>query len=425
MQLSSFASSCHTRLITHGLYMCAAFALQYFLPEPVSTSELRDMLLIAVNMPHPRPADALLYFDEQEHKQLLHASSSNTFNSSSCGSTSSSDAAQLVQQLITTAITRRHWDLAPRLAATPAAQQLGLPALTQLLSVCIDVRYAEHVQLTHDFDRYIHDEPRLEAPCFDVLCALPAASGLSASTAASLMRIAVRQQWYELAVRLLALPAAQQLAAPQLFELLLLELQHYRVLQRERASFVEQLTALLLGKQLVPEAARQLLSAGLECGKLTFAMKQAYYLDLESQLTSSDVLQLLQQAAKQGDDDGIFSLARLAAAQEIVDEEGFAAFLQTALDHCIDDSDMTTAVGQLPVLQQLGPDAVLGILQSSLDSFKDNKDEGLVCIRTRSVYSCVADHPAVHSFSTEMLEQLLLKAAQRGCLVESAYQIFP
>jgi hypothetical protein len=412
--------------------MCAPFALQYTLPKTVSTAELRDMLLIAVNMPHPEPAEAILLFDKQQHKQLLYASGSNTSNStsSSGGSSSSSSGsstAQLVEQLITTAVIRRHWRLAPLLAATPAAQQLGLPALTQLLSVCIHLERVpvQHPGLPAGYF-YFPVQPAAQdtvAPCLQLLCALPAAAGMTPSTAASLMRLAVKQQQYKLAERLVALPAAQQLAAPQLFELLLLLLPQNTARLRQhtqRNSLVERLTALPSGKQLAPSAARQLFSMVLEQrpSELSLAMLQLQSLGQEGQLTSSDVLQLLQQAAKQGCGDAIAGIATLAAAQQIDDVDGFAAFLQTALAHGIGESIMTEAVVRLPVLQQLGPHAVLGILQSGLKAFRLDPSRS----HPRSAYRFIVEHPAVSSFSTETLGQLLLEAGQQRCLVDTVHQ---
>jgi hypothetical protein len=230
------------------------------LTQQLSTAELHDLLLVAVNLERPEPAVHILKH-MHKHKQLLYASSD-------CMSDNSSSSVQLVEQLIATAIIREHWKVAPLLAATPAAKQLGVQAVTQLLCLCIQLERIP-VQLPvqdydYDDDSDVYDEDynlieELEAedrkaPCFDALCALPAAQSISANTIASLARLAAKQKQYERACCLCRLPAAQQLLSQQLCELLQLLLLprnlDHRAQQRER--LIRQLLQLQAARELAP-----------------------------------------------------------------------------------------------------------------------------------------------------------------------------
>jgi hypothetical protein len=71
--------------------------VQYDLPEQLSTAELQDLLLVAVNLQQPLPAQHLIVHSWQ-HKQLLWSSSDGALDNCS------SSRVQLVEQLITTAL---------------------------------------------------------------------------------------------------------------------------------------------------------------------------------------------------------------------------------------------------------------------------------------------------------------------------------
>jgi hypothetical protein len=103
--------------------------------------DLQDLLLVAVNLKHPQPLVRILQH-MQQHKQLLYAG----IASSSCTFDNSSSSVQLVEHLTTTALARAHWEAAPMLAATPAAQQLGLQQVSQLLALSIQMEpFVSHV----------------------------------------------------------------------------------------------------------------------------------------------------------------------------------------------------------------------------------------------------------------------------------------
>jgi hypothetical protein len=419
--------------------------LQYTLPEQLTAAELQDLLLIAVNLPHAQPAATILRFDDQ-HQLLLHATGNDASNSTSDGS-SSSNTVQLVEHLITTAIIRGHWRIAALLADTPAAQQLGSAAVAQLLHLCIPLErvHLPAQQFDEDEDNVFGfnqgQPPELEdmAPCFSMLFMLPAVQDLSASTVASLLRLAVKQQQFQLAKALAALPAAQQLPSQELCELLLMLLmlprnedEQQRQL-RQRKRLIIQLSELQSAQHLAPGAMLQLLSVVLlqpppdrsgftsasnPGGPAALYAPQLYHrtplgllfaMDIGSQLTAVELLQLLQLAAEQGGTATVGELARLAPARNIDDVDGFAAFLRAAIAQGIASGDLTYTVESLPVLQQLGADAVHELISM-----------GLAGPRHDRLSSGLLQHPAVSSFSTVMLEQLLLKAAKKRCLTDVA-----
>jgi hypothetical protein len=106
-----------------SLFRCATLHLvvQSTLLQPITATDLRDLLLVAVNLKHPQPARRILQH-MQQHQQLLYAGSSVTTDNSTSNSSSSSSSVQLVDHLITTAIARGRWEVAYMLAGTPAAQ---------------------------------------------------------------------------------------------------------------------------------------------------------------------------------------------------------------------------------------------------------------------------------------------------------------
>jgi hypothetical protein len=421
--------------------LCACTALpplQYNLPEQLTPAELQDMLIIAVNLPHPWAAAAILRYDE-EHKLLLHAKSNTAAAPDSIASSSSIDssAVKLVEQLITTAVIRAHYMLSAELSVTPAAQQLDVTALTQLLYVCIQlervIQPAGHANAIADDDFFFDQphqeaEPDIEAPCFSVLCSVPAVQDISACSLANLMRLAVKQQQFEMAERLAALPAAQQLLSRQLCEVLLLLL----VPQTKLVRWAQQKRLLMKLSEL--ESAQNLGSDALLwllAGVVTQQPHEPpHYLSSQrppqlriladmkigNQLTSTQVLQLLQLAAEQGSSTAISYLSSLEPAQRIDDVEGFAAFLQAAAVQHIPEFDLIKDVASLPVVQQLGADAVYSLIQACLNNTASARNGCEPC----RVWRFLVDHPAVSSFSTAVIEQLLLTAAHRQCLSDMA-----
>jgi hypothetical protein len=144
------------------------------------------------------------------------------------------------------------------------------------------------------------------------LCALPAAQSISASTIASLLRLAVKQQRFEWGVLLCRLPGAQQLPSQQLCELLLQLLLPQRCAE-DRAAELQDLIMALSGlraaRQMSPGAAMQLMSTLIQKSSTKQRTLRAVLDDANapgvlaavgSQLTGGELLQLLQQAADLG-----------------------------------------------------------------------------------------------------------------------------
>jgi hypothetical protein len=389
-------------LLVHVLLLL----LQWPLSWQMTCAELQDLLLVAVNLNQEQLALQLLAHDSG-HNKLLHADAA-------APSSSSSTAAQLVEQLITTAVVRGHTKLAPELAATPAAQQLSTQQVTQLLYMCI--------QLEQPQGTPAYAVPRWDATdsaarrfgalsCFKALSAQQSAQSISASTVGDMMQLAAQQQRLWLGKQLCELPAAQQISLGELCELIVSVLQHKDAPATEL--LVQQLVNLPAAQQLPQEAAKQLLRRLIETCPVWpawSALQCLTALQLGSQLTGGSVLQLLQYAASKGATGLLRFVAGLKpAANEIDDAEGFAAVLQATHENCRSYNSIADTLGQLPVLQLMQPDAVLSVIRSGIISKREYRDgRG----KPQCVLRFVLQHPAVGKLSTAALEQLLLDAAQ-------------
>jgi hypothetical protein len=202
---------------------------------------------------------------------------------------------------------------------------------------------------------------------------LPAVQSISASTIASLLRLAVKQKRCTWGLLFCQLPAAQQLPSQQLCELRLLLWQRYG---EDRAAHRPDLVMALAGLQATREmsqgAPMQFMSTLIQMSASEQQTLRAVLDDanapevlaaVSSQLTGDEVLQLLQQAAELGCSDTVSYLLALAPAAEIDDAEGFAFLLKAALANMVATNTWQYAVQQLPVMQQLAPDEVLSLLQ--------------------------------------------------------------
>jgi glycerol-3-phosphate O-acyltransferase len=74
--------------------------------QHMPATDLQDLLLVAVNLKQSQPVQRILQH-MQQHKLLLYADSSCTSDNSS------SSSVQLVEHMITTALARGHWEVAP------------------------------------------------------------------------------------------------------------------------------------------------------------------------------------------------------------------------------------------------------------------------------------------------------------------------
>jgi hypothetical protein len=298
-------------------------------------------MLVAVNLQNPGPVYGVLGH-MQSQQQLLYADSSVTDNVTSTSTSSSSSSVQLVEHLLTTAIIRGHWIVLQTLVATPAAQRLGLQAVTQLLTLSIQVEplgalsqvsmqpQSEDMAAGEDdvgngnegadqwyaaADNHSNDRV-IGCYCFSSLCALPAAQSISASTIASLLRLAVEQKLYMWGHKLCELPGAQHMPLQQLFELLQ-QLLLPQSLRQGRDTSRGCLTTALLGlpaaREMPSGAAMQFISTLIHtnCSNGSWWRNTEVAMLLEavgSYLTRDEMQQLQQQTVQLGCMDAGFAL---------------------------------------------------------------------------------------------------------------------
>jgi hypothetical protein len=376
---------------------------------------------VAVNLQQRTlPAKHIMEYDLQ-HEQLLYASrrseaqratSSNSSHNTSCSS--SSGMCQLAEHLITTAIIRRHDPMAAILAITPAAQQLSEHAISQLLYLSLHLDGPAHGadSLGYQQPGVAADDTARGIPSFAVLTLLPGGKAISSSSLVSLMQLAGKQSRFRQALVLFQLPSARQLTPQQLCDVLVELLPDaYGGDRIAQERLLLDLVPLLAAKQLPAGAAVQLAKRLIKDAEVWGSRYSEVLapLQLGSQLTGSEALQLLQAAAKSGSRPAVNNALKLSpAVDEIDDGEGFAAFLQAVLQHVNGHQALTTKIMRLPVVQRLQPDVVFSVIECGIRSRRD----GMMNYASRqSVCSCFMQHAAVNSFSAAMLQQLLLEAA--------------
>jgi hypothetical protein len=304
----------------------------------LSTEQLGDLLLIAVNLqswPVCR-ADRIIRHD-QEHKRLLYADSSSssgggkcsTSTSDSSSSSSSSSVVQLAEHLLVTALIRSTvLGVLRSLVASTAAQQLRPQAVTKLLYLSIQLQPPLKRRRASWEGEEDYVPP--ETPKLAVLLELPGAQAIQADSLAWLVQLAVQRDHYGLAEQLLkAVPAADQLPSRVLCEALVSAGDAYEL------QLVRLLAGLESAQELAPGAAmwlmRQLLKSVWGDG-LDNRLKVLRQMDLGSQLTGDELLQLLQFDLRDNYGRGVRDLVRLTpAAEQIDDLQGVAAFLQTIM----------------------------------------------------------------------------------------------
>jgi hypothetical protein len=87
-------------------------------------------------------------------------------------------------------------------------------------------------------------------PCFKALWALPSAQSISASTVADMMQLAAQQQRFWLGKQLCELPAAQQVSAQELCEVVVHALEHEDAPAKATDRLVRQVLHLPAAQQL-------------------------------------------------------------------------------------------------------------------------------------------------------------------------------
>jgi hypothetical protein len=125
-------------------------------------------------------------------------------------------------------------------------------------------------------------------------------------------------------------------------------------------------------------------------------------MDLGSQLTGQELLQLMHPEAKHpGSGAAAYDLAQLTpAAEQIDDLEGLAAFLQAAAHSDMGCNVIELLAADLPAVSKLAPESVAGFIRQCISGKID-------------YYKFLVEHPAVNSFSTATLQQMLLEIVQQ------------
>ncbi|WIA41537.1 hypothetical protein OEZ86_008907 [Tetradesmus obliquus] len=154
-----------------------------------------------------------------------------------------------------------------------------------------------------------------------------------------------------------AVPAAQQLPSRVLCDALL------AAGAAEKRQLVQELAELQAAQQLAPGDAVRLVQQLLcdSWGEGVYeALEDLEPMQLGSQLTGGELLQLLREAIHSDDGSAVRDIAGLTPASHQIDgSEGYTAFLQEALCNSVDSDVLRSAVRDLPATQQLPVDAVL------------------------------------------------------------------
>ncbi|KAF6258553.1 hypothetical protein COO60DRAFT_1701303 [Scenedesmus sp. NREL 46B-D3] len=234
---------------------------------------------------------------------------------------------------------------------------------------------------------------------------MPGAQATQPQGLARLVRLAGKRGHHNLLQHVIQrLPAAQQLPSRALCGALLC------AGAASQRWLVRQLAGLQAAQQLAPGDAlwllQQLMQKPMLHRGLGDMVEDVVEMDLGSQLTGAELLQLLHQAAQHGGVEGGMMLDALVqlypAAHDIEDVEGYAAFLQAAMGGGIEPEALESATEKLPVTEQLPPEIVAGCIQQCIrNSFED-------------MYTFLLEHVAVDFFSTDTQQQPLLLAAVPG-----------
>jgi hypothetical protein len=235
-----------------------------------------------------------------------------------------------------------------------------------------------------------------------VLLKLPGAQAITPNNAAQAIILAVQRDHFLFLLQLQkSLPAAQQLPSRALCTLLL------QMMKLGWSRFVPQFAGQVTARHLAPGDALWLLQQMLEHLRSDefddYLLQDLAGMELGRQLTGNELLQLLQQALKRhtGGSSPVYCLLQLApAVSNITDMTGVAAFLQAAMDSHFGWDDMESLAQQLPAVQQLAPETVAELICKCIS-------------RGHGGYDFLLKHPAVSSFSTALVEEVLLKVVQQ------------
>lgn len=231
---------------------------------------------------------------------------------------------------------------------------------------------------------------------------LPGAGAMQPDSLASLISLACKRGHLHFVQRIIReVPAVQQLPSRALCEALAAGAADTQ--QRHR-QLVRELAGLQAAQQLAAGDAAWLLQqllVSLSNGRMIDVLEDLEPMQLGSQLTGGEMLQLLRAAVKCGSDGAVGDIVQLTpAAHEIDDIEGYAAFLQEAMRSNIEYNVIDRAAQELPVTQQLPVEAVLDLCLQGI--------KGVICL-----LELLFELPAVSRFSTAAIEQLLQAVLQQ------------
>ncbi|WIA41532.1 hypothetical protein OEZ86_008902 [Tetradesmus obliquus] len=365
----------------------------------LTSEQLQDLLLIAVNMPDSWAAECIRHACRENNRLMYARCSTSSSSAAAAGdssddssSSSSSSLVQLVQHLLTTAMIRGHYELAGGFADAPPAQQLSPQAVAKLLSLRMQLESPRE----GNSPVYLAEQEAIERSlsAFKAILQLPGARAMQSDSLASLISLACKRGHLHLLQCLIdAVPAAQQLPSRALCGALL------AAGAAGKRQLAEQLAELQSAQQLAPGDAAWLLKQLLHkpWGEgLWQVLEDLAAMQLRSQLTGGELLQLLREAIR-SDDEGAFSdLADLKlAAHQIDDIGGYTALLQEAMRSSVDLDVLCGTAKDLPVTQLLPVETVLDFCLRGIKG-------------DLQLLDFLFELPAVSNFSTAAIEQLLL-----------------
>uniref|UniRef100_A0A383WKJ8 Uncharacterized protein n=1 Tax=Tetradesmus obliquus TaxID=3088 RepID=A0A383WKJ8_TETOB len=371
----------------------------------LTSQQLADVLTVALNLTTSWQADSILCFC-REHNRLLHTDSSSSAAAERISSDDSSNNSmvQLAEHLLTTAMIRRHHDLVACLADAPAASQLSPQAVAKLL--CLRMQLEQQQEAPRASQHELHQ--RGVAGFGDIL-RLPGAKAMQPASLATLVSLSCKQgHLHFLQCMASAVPAMQQLPSRVLCDTLL------AAGAAEQRQLVRQLAGLQAAQQLAPGDAVWLLQELLQRGGWGLGMcdvlEDLQPMQLGSQLTGDELLQLLRAAIRSEDGGAVGDVASLTpAAHQIDDIAGYTAFLQEAMRAGLEYAALQDAALDLPATQLLPVAAVLDFIQQGI--------KGDV-----PLFDFLFDLPAVGRFDAAAIDQLLLALLQQRQQLQHQYK---
>ncbi|WIA41533.1 hypothetical protein OEZ86_008903 [Tetradesmus obliquus] len=290
------------------------------LVRTLASAQLQDLLLIAVNLSNSWQAECIQDACRENNRLMYAQGSSSSSSSSAAAGGSSSDSSsnssmvQLVEHLLTTAMIRGHHALVDGFADAPPAQQLSPQAVAKLL--CLRIQLAQPDKEPEN-DMEEGDAAERAVSGFAALLELPGAKAMQPAELASLVSLARRRgqlRFVQCMIR--AVPAAQQLPSRVLCDALL------AAGAADRRQLVQELAELQAAQQLAPGDAVRLVKQLLcdSWGEGVYeALEDLEPMQLGSQLTGGELLQLLREAIHSHDGGAALQAGHLRIFNLMVD----------------------------------------------------------------------------------------------------------